>query len=74
VDAAVKAAQIVGLEIAGVDMLESKRGPKIMEINSSPGFEGLEKATRKDIAGTMIEHAIAFAEAQRAGFSKRRMI
>ena len=57
-----------------VDMLESKAGPKIMEINSSPGFEGLEKATRKDIAGTMIDHAVAYAEAQRAGFSKRRMI
>jgi ribosomal protein S6--L-glutamate ligase len=72
--AAVKAAQIVGLEIAGVDMLEGKQGPKIMEINSSPGFEGLEKATRRDIAGTMIDHALAFAEAQRAGFSKKRMI
>ncbi|MGQ0507817.1 MAG: ATP-grasp domain-containing protein [Myxococcaceae bacterium] len=73
-DAAVKAAQIVGLEIAGVDMLESGEGPKVMEVNSSPGFEGLEAATKKDIAGTMIDHAVAFAEAQRSGWSKRRII
>ncbi len=73
-EAAVKAAQIVGLEIAGVDMLESDSGPKVMEINSSPGFEGLEAATRKDVAGAMIDHAVAFAEAQRSGWSKRRII
>ncbi|MGA9522030.1 MAG: RimK family alpha-L-glutamate ligase [Myxococcaceae bacterium] len=58
---AVKAAQAVGLEIAGVDMLEAKDGPKIMEINSSPGFEGLEKATGLDVAGAMISHAVDFA-------------
>jgi ribosomal protein S6--L-glutamate ligase len=72
--AAIQAAQVVGLEIAGVDMLEAKRGPKIMEVNSSPGFEGLEAATGKDIAGAFIDHALAFSEAQRAGFSKRRLI
>jgi ribosomal protein S6--L-glutamate ligase len=72
--AAIQAAQIVGLEIAGVDMLEAKRGPKIMEVNSSPGFEGLEAATGKDIAGAFIDHALAFSEAQRAGFFKRRLI
>jgi ribosomal protein S6--L-glutamate ligase len=72
--AAVRAAQIVGLEICGVDMLEGKKGPKIMEVNSSPGFEGLERATGQDIAGMMIEHAVALAEAQRAGFSKPRLI
>ncbi len=65
-DAAVRAAQILGLEICGVDMLESKTGPTIMEVNSSPGFEGLEKATGKDIAGAMIDHALAFADARRA--------
>ena len=72
--AAVKAAQVVGLEVAGVDMLESETGPKIMEVNSSPGFEGLEAATGKDIAGMIIDHAIAFAEAQRSGWHKRRVI
>ncbi len=65
-EAAVKAARIIGLEIAGVDMLESAAGPKIMEVNSSPGFRGLEEATRKDIAGWMIEHAVSIAESQRA--------
>ncbi|HXN40510.1 MAG TPA: RimK family alpha-L-glutamate ligase [Myxococcaceae bacterium] len=65
-DAAVKAARIIGLEIAGVDMLESATGPKIMEVNSSPGFRGLEEATRKDIAGWIIEHAVSIAEAQGA--------
>lgn len=57
--AAVKAAQIIGLEVAGVDMLESKSGPKVMELNSSPGFEGLEKATGEDIAGAIVRHALA---------------
>ncbi|MFZ5470102.1 MAG: ATP-grasp domain-containing protein [Myxococcota bacterium] len=61
-EVAVRAAQIVGLEIAGVDMLESAQGPKVMEINSSPGFEGLEKATGKDIAGAMVEHALVFSK------------
>lgn len=72
--AAVKAAQIIGLEIAGVDMLESNEGPKIMEINSSPGFEGLEKATGVDIAGLMVEHAVRFAEQQRARGPRRSML
>lgn len=63
-EVAVRAAQVVGLQIAGVDMLESATGPKIMEVNSSPGFEGLEKATGKDIAGAMISYAIDFAASQ----------
>lgn len=73
-DAAVKAAQAVGLEIAGVDMLESKDGPKIMEINSSPGFEGLERATGIDVAGAMVEHAVAFARAQRSKAVRRELL
>jgi len=64
--AAVRAAQLAGLEVAGVDMLESKEGPKIMEINSSPGFEGLERATGLDVAGAIVDHALAYAERQRA--------
>ncbi len=59
---AVKAAQMVGLGICGVDMLESKNGPKVMELNSSPGFEGLEKTTGKDIAGAMVRHALEFSD------------
>ncbi len=51
---AVKAAQTMGLEVAGVDMLRSSRGPLIMEVNSSPGLGGIERATGKDIAGKII--------------------
>ncbi len=53
---AVRAAQIMGLRVAGVDMLEGKDGPKVMEVNSSPGLEGIETATGLDIAGTIIDH------------------
>lgn len=52
---AVRAAKIMGLNVCGVDMLRSKRGPLVMEVNSSPGLEGIEKATGKDIADLMIE-------------------
>lgn len=51
---AVKAAQIMGLRVAGVDMLEGVDGPQIMEVNSSPGLEGIEKATDVDVAGEVI--------------------
>ncbi len=53
-EAAVRAAQIMGLKVCGVDMLEGKDGPQIMEINSSPGLEGIEGATGLDIAGEVI--------------------
>ena len=52
---ALHAAQIMGLRVAGVDMLEGKDGPKLMEINSSPGLEGIEGATGLDVAGAVIE-------------------
>lgn len=55
-ETAVKAAQIVGLRVAGVDMLEGKDGPQIMEVNSSPGLEGIEAATKVDVAGEIIEY------------------
>ncbi len=58
---AAKAAKVMGLEVAGVDMLEGNDGPKVMELNSSPGFEGLEQATGKDIAGAIIAHALTLA-------------
>lgn len=51
---AVRAAQILGLQVAGVDMLEGKNGPVIMEVNSSPGLEGIEGATGVDIAAAII--------------------
>lgn len=53
---AIKAAKAMGLAVAGVDMLRSARGPLILEVNSSPGLEGIEKATGKDIAGEIIKY------------------
>jgi ribosomal protein S6--L-glutamate ligase len=70
-EVAVKAAHLLGLEIAGVDMLEGHAGPRLMELNSSPGFEGLERATKQDIAGAMIDHAIAFSDARSASTGPR---
>jgi ribosomal protein S6--L-glutamate ligase len=52
---AVRAAAAMGLNVAGVDILRSNHGPVIMEVNSSPGLEGIEKATGKDIAGMIID-------------------
>jgi ribosomal protein S6--L-glutamate ligase len=52
---AVRAAKIKGLNVAGVDLLRSNHGPVVMEVNSSPGLEGIETATEKDIAGLIIE-------------------
>ena len=51
---AVRAARIMGLNVAGVDLLRSNHGPVVMEVNSSPGLEGIETATGKDIAGTIV--------------------
>lgn len=51
---AVKAAKVMGLNVAGVDILRSDRGPLVMEVNSSPGLEGIETATGKDISGMII--------------------
>jgi ribosomal protein S6--L-glutamate ligase len=51
---AIKAAQTMGLQVAGVDLLRSARGPLVMEVNSSPGLEGIEGATHKDIADAIV--------------------
>ena len=59
---AVRAAQMMGLKVAGVDMLEGKDGPQIMEVNSSPGLEGIETCTQLDIAGTIVEYIAAQVE------------
>ena len=64
-ETAVRSAQIMGLRVAGVDMLEGKDGPLVMEVNSSPGLEGIETATKLDIAGAIIDHIdnqVAFPE------------
>jgi ribosomal protein S6--L-glutamate ligase len=52
---AVHAAEIMGLNLAGVDIIRGKNGPLILEVNSSPGLEGIERSTSKDIAGMIIE-------------------
>ena len=52
---AVKAASVMGLNVCGVDLLRSSRGPLVMEVNSSPGLEGIETATGKDVAGLVID-------------------
>ncbi|REJ88572.1 MAG: 30S ribosomal protein S6--L-glutamate ligase [Planctomycetota bacterium] len=58
-ETAVRAAQIMGLRVAGVDMLEGKDGPQIMEVNSSPGLEGIEEATKLDVAGAIVDYIAA---------------
>lgn len=58
-ETAIRATKILGLGIAGVDMLEGKDGPQIMEINSSPGLEGIETCSHLDVAGAFIEYIAA---------------
>lgn len=65
VQTAVRSAQIMGLRVAGVDMLEGRDGPRVMEVNSSPGLQGIETATQLDVAGAIIDHIanqVAFPE------------
>ena len=52
---AVRSAKIMGLNVAGVDILRARHGPVVMEVNSSPGLEGIEKATEKDVAGMIVQ-------------------
>ena len=59
IQTAVRCTQILGLQVAGVDMLEGKDGPQVMEVNSSPGLEGIETATGLDVAGAVIEYIAA---------------
>ncbi len=60
-EAVLEATRAIGLPVAGVDFLESHSGPKIIEVNASPGFEGLERATKVDIAGQVVEYAAEYA-------------
>lgn len=55
-ETALKASRILGLRVAGVDILRSQRGPLVMEVNSSPGLEGIENTTKIDVAGKIIEY------------------
>lgn len=58
-ETAVRAAQIMGLKVAGVDLLEGKHGPQVVEVNSSPGLEGIEGCTQLDIAGAIMDFIAA---------------
>lgn len=66
---AVRSAKVMGLNVAGVDLLRSKRGPVVMEVNSSPGLEGIETATGKDVAGMIVDFVEKNA---RAGHTRTR--
>ena len=59
---AVRSAEVLGLNVAGVDLLRSNRGPVVVEVNSSPGIEGMEQASGTDVAGAMIEFLERHAE------------
>ncbi len=53
---ALKAAKVMGLNVAGVDLIRSEQGPLVLEVNSSPGLEGIERVTQKDVADMIIDH------------------
>lgn len=63
---AFEAVKVCGLDMAGVDILRSKKGPKVLEVNSNPGLEGITKATGRDVAGEIIKFAV-----KRAGKNKK---
>ncbi len=72
-ETALQSAKALGLHIAGVDMLQSKRGPLVLEVNSSPGLEGIEKATQVDIAGKIIEFTVAKAQKKNRNSQKDKI-
>ena len=59
IDTALRAARVMGLGVAGVDLLRSKSGPLVLEVNSSPGLEGIEGASGVDVAGAIIDFTAA---------------
>jgi ribosomal protein S6--L-glutamate ligase len=69
---AIAATRVMGLEMAGVDMLETREGPKILEINSSPGLEGIERASGVDVAGAIIAHAERYLARRKSGSHRSR--
>jgi ribosomal protein S6--L-glutamate ligase len=70
--AAIRAAKSMGLGVAGVDMLEGRNGPRILEINSSPGLEGIERASGVDVAGAIVDYAELYAE-EHAGTTRAQV-
>ena len=69
-DTAIRAAKVMGLNVAGVDLLRSKRGPLVLEVNSSPGLEGIETATGLDVAGQIIDYMALRAARRRRDAAK----
>ena len=69
-ESAIKAAKVLGLSVAGVDLIQSNRGPLVLEVNSSPGLEGIEKATGIDVADEIIQ----YLEEQHASRDKSKPI
>lgn len=72
--AALIAAKVMGLSVSGVDMLQSERGPLVLEVNSSPGLEGIERATGKNIARKIVDFVERKALENKNRSSKRRKI
>lgn len=72
--AAIQSTKVMGLEVAGVDMLEGRSGPKILEINSSPGLEGIERTSGVDVAGAIVLHAERFVARRKKKAKKDRVM
>jgi ribosomal protein S6--L-glutamate ligase len=70
-EVAIRAAHVLGLDVAGVDLIRSNRGPLVLEINSTPGLEGIEQVSGADVAGQMIEY-LAIKANQNNGMALRR--
>jgi ribosomal protein S6--L-glutamate ligase len=68
---AVSAAKAMGLHVAGVDIIRSNHGALVIEVNSSPGIEGIEQATEKDVAGQIIEYVATHASAKKAAEAEK---
>jgi ribosomal protein S6--L-glutamate ligase len=74
IEIALHAARVMGLGVAGVDVLRSHRGPLVLEVNSSPGLEGIEAATGVDVAGAIIDHVTGGARQRTAVRKKARRV
>jgi len=72
VEVAVRAARVLGLGVAGVDLIRARRGPLVLEVNASPGLEGVEQATGVDVAGRIVDFVAAGAAAMGDGKRKPR--
>ncbi|MDX1590448.1 MAG: 30S ribosomal protein S6--L-glutamate ligase [Balneolaceae bacterium] len=72
-EVALTAAKAMGLSVAGVDMLQSERGPLVLEVNSSPGLEGIEKATSRDVASDIIQYVVKMTQDHTKKKARRRI-